>query len=286
MAQSKVFSSNKTLNIGGRIVDLSIPKIMGVLNITPDSFYTGSRVQTEKEILTQAEKMLAEGADFLDIGGYSSRPGAEDISQQEELARVVPAIQFITKQFPESIISIDTFRSSVARAAVSEGAQMINDISGGTLDEKMFEVAGELKVPYILMHMRGTPQTMTGLSVYENIAKEISGFFHRQVYQLGLLGVYDIILDPGFGFAKTAEQNFQLLKNLDLFKIHPQPILVGLSRKSMIWKTLQTTPEQSLNGTSVVNTMALMKGANILRVHDAKEAKDAIALFTKANLNA
>ncbi|MCI0751355.1 MAG: dihydropteroate synthase [Flammeovirgaceae bacterium] len=286
MAQSKVFSSNKTLNIGGRIVDLSIPKIMGILNITPDSFYTGSRVQTEKEILTQAEKMLAEGADFLDIGGYSSRPGAEDISQQEELARVVPAIQFITKQFPESIISIDTFRSSVARAAVSEGAQMINDISGGTLDEKMFEVAGELKVPYILMHMRGTPQTMTGLSVYENIAKEISGFFHRQVYQLGLLGVYDIILDPGFGFAKTAEQNFQLLKNLDLFKIHPQPILVGLSRKSMIWKTLQTTPEQSLNGTSVVNTMALMKGANILRVHDAKEAKDAIALFTKANLNA
>lgn len=251
---------------------------MGILNVTPDSFYDGGRFTNEEGFLNQAEKMITEGADIIDIGAYSSRPGAKDIPVKEELERMIKAVRAIQKNFPEIALSIDTFRAEVAKAAVDEGASMINDISGGQ-DENMFEVAALLKVPYVLMHMRGTPQTMTQLTQYANLLKDIVDYFHVRVAKLHRLGVKDIIIDPGFGFAKTIEQNFELLAKLHYFKILEKPLLAGLSRKSFLWKTLKTNPEGALNGTISANTIALLQGASILRVHDVKEAVDCIRLF-------
>lgn len=279
--QSKIFSANNTLNVGGRLIDLSQPRVMGVLNVTPDSFYDGNKFKDEKAMLTQVEKMISEGADFIDVGGYSTRPGAEDISIDEELKRTIPAIKLIVKKFPDTLISVDTFRSSVAEEAVDAGAAMVNDISGGTLDKKMFSTVASLNVPYILMHLKGTPQTMTQETTYDNLIKDIIDYFHSKIFQLQNLGIKDIIIDPGFGFAKTADQNFELLNKLDYFRILGKPILAGLSRKSMIWKTLKSNPEGALNGTTALHSIALMKGASILRVHDVREAKETILLSQK-----
>ncbi len=232
-------------------------------------------------VLKQAEMMLKEGADFMDVGGYSTRPGAELISAEEERDRVIPAIKAIRKEFPESLLSIDTFRSGIAKAALEEGANLINDIFGGESDPMMFRTAAEYRVPYILMHMRGTPQTMNQLTDYENLIKEVLDYFHQKLDQLKQVGVKDVIVDPGFGFAKTVDQNFELLKNLQQFQVLGKPLLVGLSRKSMIWRTLETTPDLALNGTTVLNTISLLKGASILRVHDVKAARDAITLTAR-----
>lgn len=277
--QNKIFSVNKTLRVQGRIIDLSTPAVMGILNITPDSFYEDSRAQIVNEVLTKAETMLRDGATFLDIGGYSSRPGATDICEEEEWHRVQPAISSVRKEFPQAIISIDTFRSGIARNSVNEGCDIVNDISAGQLDDEMFKTVASLNVPYIAMHMRGNPQTMNKLTDYENVTKEIIDYFHAVIHQLHALKVKDIVIDPGFGFAKTVAQNFELLNNLQQLQVLGKPMLVGLSRKSMIWRTLKTTPEQSLNGTTALNTIALLKGASILRVHDVKEAREVIELI-------
>ncbi|HYG17330.1 MAG TPA: dihydropteroate synthase [Ohtaekwangia sp.] len=278
-AESKLFSTNKTLNVHGRLVDLGRPRVMGIMNVTPDSFYGGSRFNTDTEILKNAEKMIRDGAMFIDVGGHSTRPGAPEISVQEELSRVVQAIRLISKNFPDTLISIDTFRSAVAAAAVQEGAGLINDVSGGSLDPLMFQTAASLKVPYILMHMRGTPQTMMQFTAYDNLVKDITDYFHQKIFQIEQLGVADVIIDPGFGFAKTVQQNFELLRNFDYFRILNKPLLAGLSRKSMIWRTLSISPEEALNGTSALHAVALLKGADILRVHDVKEACQVIGLM-------
>lgn len=267
-----------TINCKGTLIDLSIPRVMGIINVTPDSFYDGGKTIQTKDILDQATTMLAEGATFFDIGGYSSRPGAEHVSETEELRRVIPAIEVILKEFPKAIISIDTFRSHVAKAAIHSGAGIVNDISAGIMDPDMLHVISELKVPYIMMHMRGTPQTMSQFANYENISKELLKYFSEKISQARALGISDIIADPGFGFAKTRQQNFELLNNLDLFKQLEIPYLVGLSRKSMIYKTLATSVENALNGTSALHSIALLKGASILRVHDVKEAVDCVKL--------
>ena len=253
---------------------------MGILNVTPDSFYDGGRFMEEENILIQAEKMIREGADFIDIGAYSTRPGAADLSEAIEIERIIPAIKAVHQKFPEITLSVDTFRSTVAREAVKVGASLVNDISGGQ-DEKMFAAIAELQVPYILMHMRGTSQTMTQLTQYDNLIKDITDFLHPKINQLHHLGVKDIIIDPGFGFAKTVDQNFELLANLNYFKILEKPLLVGLSRKSFVWKTLETDPEGALNGTITANTIALLNGASILRVHDVKEAVACIRMVSK-----
>ncbi len=279
-AENKIFCTNQTMNIRGRLVSLANPSIMGVLNVTPDSFYDGGKYDSDEAILTQTETMITAGASFVDVGGYSSRPGADDISVDEEIRRISKAIKLIVKNFPEIIISIDTFRSQVAHAAVQEGASLINDISAGELDDGMFALVARLQVPYVLMHMKGNPQTMNQLSDYENIVKEVADYFHRKIDHLHKLGVKDIIIDPGFGFAKKAEQSFKLLDALNYFKILNKPVLVGISRKSMIWKTLQTTPDLSLNGTTCLNTFALLRGANILRVHDVREAWEVCKLIS------
>lgn len=277
--QNNAFSTNKTLNLGGRLLDLDRPLVMGILNVTPDSFFDGGKFIDDSSILRQAEKMLNNGASVIDIGGYSSRPGADDVPVEAELRRTVNAIKLIRNEFSKCLLSVDTFRSSVALRAVEEGADMVNDISGGELDPHMFATLAKLRVPYICMHMRGTPQTMASLTAYENLIKEVINVFHRKIAGLHALGVQDIIIDPGFGFAKTSAQNFELLNNLNLLKIVGKPMCVGLSRKSMIWRTLHTTPEAALNGTTALNMAALLKGASILRVHDVKEAKEVIELF-------
>ena len=276
--ESKIFSTNRTLNIGGRLLDLGTPQVMGVLNVTPDSFYDGGRYGDEGTILAQATKMLEEGAAMIDVGAYSSRPGAAEITEDEELTRALQAIKPIKREFPQAILSIDTFRSVVARACVQEGAQLINDISAGCLDPGMIRTAAELRVPYIAMHMRGTPATMHQHSKYDDLTKEIADYFHERIHTLSKSGVSDIIIDPGFGFAKTREQNFELLANLSYLKILGKPIMVGLSRKSMVWKTLSITPDKALNGTTSLHTLALLSGANILRVHDVREAVEVIRL--------
>ena len=268
-----------TINCRGNLIDLSVPKVMGIINRTPDSFYDGGKTFSEKEILKQAEKMLSEGATFLDVGGYSTRPGADRISESDEIKRVVGAIETILKNFPEALISIDTFRSEVATKAVEAGAAIVNDVSGGTLDAEMFKTVSKLKVPYILMHMRGTPKTMTKLTDYENVTSEVLKDLSEKIANARAEGINDIIADPGFGFAKTREQSFQLLNNLELFQNLNVPILVGVSRKSMIYKTLETSAENALNGTTSLNTIALLKGASILRVHDVKEAMECVKLF-------
>lgn len=283
--QNTPFSINKTLNVNGRLIDLSVPRTMGVLNVTPDSFFDGGRYETRDAILRQAEKMISEGADFIDIGGYSTRPGAREIPVEDERARVVAAVSTIAKRFPGTIISVDTFRSEVAVAAVEAGASMINDVSAGSLDDTMFTTVARLGVPYIAMHMRGTPQTMQGLTDYQDIVLDIIDYFHKKLHTLRQLGVKDVVIDPGFGFSKTVSQNFHLLHHLQTFSILQRPVLVGLSRKSMIWRTLETDPASALNGTTALNTIALIKGADILRVHDVREANELIKLFTTMNAN-
>ena len=279
MNPNSVFRINKTLLVKGKLIDLSEPKVMGILNITPDSFYDGGKFTEETKILKQVEKMLEEGATFIDIGGCSTRPGAKDISEEEEKKRVLPAIEAILINFPQIIISVDTFRSSIAKIAVEAGAAMVNDISGGSLDKKMPEVVASLQVPYILMHMQGTPQTMASLANYENLLKEMIDYFHQKINVFQALGVKDIIIDPGFGFAKTIDHNFELLRKLEYLRILEKPILVGISRKSTIWKSLAIRPEEALNGTTSLNTVALLKGASILRVHDVKEAVEVVKLI-------
>ena len=272
-----------TLNCKGRLLIVDKPLVMGIINATPDSFYSGSRFKGENEIIQIAEKMLEEGADILDIGGQSTRPGSEQIPVDEEMQRVIPAIEAIVKRFPGAVISIDTYYSKIARMALDAGALIVNDISAGSIDNEMIRLVAELKVPYILMHMKGTPQTMQQNAVYENVTREVLDFFIAKTNELKQVGIVDVIIDPGFGFAKTIEQNFELLKNLSVFKMLDKPILLGISRKSTIFKTLGKTADQALNGTTALNTIGLMNGASILRVHDVKEAKEVVALFSAMN---
>jgi len=267
-----------TINCRGTLIDLTLPKVMGILNITPNSFYDGGKYTNEKQCLAQVEKMLFEGATFIDIGAYSSKPSAEFVSETEEIARLVPAVQLILKHFPEALISVDTFRANVAKAALDAGASIVNDIAAGGLDEQMMQTVAEFQVPYIMMHMRGNPQTMQSLAQYDNVTKEVLFYFSEKIAQARSFGINDLIIDPGFGFAKTIGQNFELLSHLELFERLQLPILVGVSRKSMIYKTLGTTAELALNGTTVLNTIALQKGSNILRVHDVKEAIECVKL--------
>lgn len=269
------------LNCKGRLLSISKPIVMGIINITPDSFYSGSQKQREDLILETAEKMLEDGATLLDIGGQSTRPGSITLSAEEELKRVLPAIYSICHHFPEALLSIDTYYSKVAAEAIAAGACMVNDVSSGNMDKDMIPTVGQLKVPYVAMHMKGTPATMQQLNKYDDLILDMLDFFINKTAECHHAGIHDIIIDPGFGFAKNIEQNFLLLKKLNVFKILQKPILTGLSRKSTIYKTLNTTPEHALNGTTVLNTVALSKGANILRVHDVKEAMETITLLNE-----
>lgn len=272
----------KYINVNGRLMDLSEAQVMGILNITPDSFYANSRKQTEEEITSRVRQIIDEGASIIDIGAYSSRPNAENITPEEELKRLRFGLGIIRRIAPDAVISVDTFRAEVAEACVEEyGVAIINDIAAGEMDAKMFDTVARLNVPYIMMHMQGTPQNMQLTPHYENVVKEVFMYFAEKVDKLRSLGVKDIILDPGFGFGKTLEHNYELLNYLDDFKIFELPLLVGVSRKSMIYRLLGTTPDEALNGTSILNTIALMKGANILRVHDVKEAVEAVRIVKK-----
>ena len=273
-----------TINCKGQLVDLTLPKVMGILNVTPNSFFDGGRYNNDSEILSQVEKMLLNGATFIDIGAYSSKPSAEFVSEEEELQRIVPIVNLIMEHFPDTLISIDTFRSEVAKACIENGAAIINDISAGNLDAKMLETIAKYNVPYIMMHMRGTPQTMQTMTNYDNIIKEILFYFSERIAKARSLGINDLIVDPGFGFAKTLEQNYEVLQKMELFQMLELPLLAGVSRKSMIYKTLHSSPEEALNGSTVLNTIALTKGAKILRVHDVKEAMECVTLFNKINI--
>ena len=269
-----------TLNCKGRLLLIDKPIVMGIINATPDSFFGGSRSNSVDDIVAKAANMLNDGADIIDIGGQSTRPGSEMKSADEEIERVVPAIKAIANRSPHAFISIDTFYSKVAIAAVEAGATIVNDISAGSIDNKMIQTIAELKVPYVMMHMKGTPQTMQQNAVYENVTREVLDFFIAKTNELKNAGIVDLIIDPGFGFAKTIDQNFELLKNLSVFKMLDKAIMVGLSRKSTVYKTLGVSADDALNGTTVLNTIGLMNGASILRVHDVKEAKDAVKLFS------
>jgi dihydropteroate synthase len=274
----------KSINIKGTLVSIESPLVMGILNITPDSFYADSRKQTEADITKRIETILLEGGQIIDIGGYSSRPGADEVSPEEEIARLAFALKIINRHYPDTIVSTDTFRADVARCCVEKfGAAMINDIAAGELDTGMFQTVADLQVPYIMMHMRGTPQTMQQFTTYDNLIVDIRKYFSDKVYQLEQMGVNDIILDPGFGFSKTIGQNYQLMHHLKDFSIFELPLLVGISRKAMICKYLDTTPSESLNGTSILNTLALLNGADILRVHDVKEAAEVVKIVSKYN---
>ncbi|OKL41013.1 dihydropteroate synthase [Pontibacter flavimaris] len=283
-AKDTLFKKKSTLNCRGKLLSLEVPLVMGILNLTPDSFFPGSRLRSAEEAVRKAEQMLADGADILDIGGYSTRPGAAEVSSQEEQDRILPAIEAIHHSFPEAIISVDTFRADVAEASITVGAHIINDVGGGLLDDSMFGTIARLQVPYILMHMRGTPQTMASLTKYDNLVVDVLDELRVQLARLQELGVKDVILDPGFGFAKTVEQNFELLRHMEDFRILGLPVLAGLSRKSMVYKSLGIHQADALTGTIAVNTVALMKGADILRVHDVKEAKQTIILLEKTKL--
>lgn len=281
-AKDTFFSRKLTINCGGVLFDLSEPRIMGILNITPDSFYDGGRYLNHEHILDYIQTMINDGCDIFDIGAYSSRPGAHDVSEKEELGRLIPVLDKIRNRFPDIIISVDTFRSGVAKNVIQEaGVQMINDISAGEMDAKMFDIIADFQVPYIMMHMQGTPQNMQKNPTYKNVVKEVIDYFGQKTKKLKLLGINNLIIDPGFGFGKTVEHNYQLLKHLSDFKIFELPLLVGLSRKSMINKVLDIPADKALNGTSVLNTLALIGGANILRVHDVKEARETILLTQK-----
>ena len=267
-----------SINCKGKLIDFKIPKVMGILNVTPDSFYDGGSYKNEKDILAQAEKMLNDGATFIDVGAYSSRPGAQDISVDEECARLIPVVNLLLKNFPDVLLSIDTFRSKVAQEAVNSGAALINDISAGFLDEAMLTTIAKLQVPYIMMHMRGTPQTMKDLTEYKDIVHEVIFYLSERVAAARALGVNDLIVDPGLGFAKTVAQNFELLNATEKLQVLELPILIGLSRKSMITKTLGVDSNSALNGTTALNMIALQKRASILRVHDVKEAVQTVRL--------
>jgi dihydropteroate synthase len=269
----------KTINCKGKLIDLLTPKVMGIINLTPDSFYDGGKLGSEKEIIYQAEKMLKEGATFLDLGGYSSRPGANFVSEADELNRVLPAVKTLIKEFPNVNLSIDTFRSKIAKTCIENGACMINDISAGLLDPQMLEVIANYQVPLVMMHMRGTPETMMLNTNYENLTNDILYFFSERIAKARALGINDIIVDPGFGFSKKLDQNFELFNDLELFSFLNTPILIGISRKSMIQKTLNISATESLNGTTALHAIALQKGVSILRVHDVKEAFETISLL-------
>ena len=270
-----------TINCKGKLIDLITPKIMGILNLTPDSFYDGGKYNNEKEVFSQVEKMLNDGATFIDIGAYSSRPGAQHISEKEELERIVPIVKALISRHPDIIISIDTFRSNVAKKCIEAGAALINDISAGNMDPEMFRTVSKLNVPYIMMHMQGTPQNMQENPIYNNVTQEVLFYFSEKIALARSFGINDLIIDPGFGFGKTNEHNFQLLNELELFKNIELPLLVGVSRKSMIYKTLNTDAKKALNGTTALNTLSVHKGANILRVHDVKEAVECVTLLHK-----
>ena len=270
-----------TINCKGKLIDLSTPKVMGILNVTPDSFYDGGTYKDESAILKQVETMLSEGATFIDVGGYSSRPGADEVSEQEELKRVVPIVELILKYFTDTLISVDTFRSEVAKQSIEAGAAMVNDISAGKLDDNMMSTVGKLGVPYIMMHMKGNPQTMQQQTDYDDLLMDINLYFAERIAAAHKAKINDIIIDPGFGFAKTLEQNYKLLNHMQLLQITDQPILAGVSRKSMIYKTLGTTADNALNGTTALHMIALEKGAKILRAHDVKEAVECVTLFNQ-----
>lgn len=271
--------NTKYINVNGTLLDLSTPCVMGILNVTPDSFYAGSRMQTEVEIARRVEQIITEGAGIIDIGAYSSRPNADNVSAREEMERLRTGLSVLRRVKPDAVVSVDTFRADVARMCVEEyGVAIINDIAAGEMDEEMFRTVAELNVPYIMMHMQGTPQDMQQHPHYDNLLKEVLQYFARKVQQLRDLGVKDIILDPGFGFGKTLEHNYELLNHLEEFRIFELPLLVGVSRKSMIYRLLGTTPQESLNGTTVIDTICLLKGADILRVHDVKEAVETIRI--------
>ena len=272
-----------TINCKGQLIDLSKPKVMGILNLTPNSFFDGGRYLDEAAIVAQVQKMLSEGATFIDIGAYSSKPNAEFVSVEEELARIVPIVELLVQQFPDILISIDTFRSEVAEACIQKGAALINDISAGKLDDKMLGIIAKYKLPYVMMHMRGNPQTMSTLTGYEDVVKEVLFYFSERIAAARKLGINDVIVDPGFGFAKTLEQNYELLQKFEFFQQLDSPILVGISRKSMIYKVLNNSANESLNGTTALNAFALSKGASILRVHDVKEAMECVTLFNVMN---
>lgn len=272
-----------TITCRGQLIDLNSPKIMGILNLTPDSFYDGGKYKNENDILKQTENMLDEGATFIDIGGQSSRPGADFLSVEEELNRVLPVVELLLREFPETLISIDTFQSQVAKHTVEAGAALVNDISAGNLDENMMETVAELQVPYIMMHMKGTPKTMQSKTNYGNMLQEILYYFSEKIRIARELGLNDVIIDPGFGFSKTRKQNFEVLCKTDLFKTLELPILMGVSRKSTICKTLNVQPADALNGTTVLNTIALQNGVNILRVHDVREAWECVELVGQVN---
>ena len=274
-----------TINCNGKLIDLTTPKVMGILNLTPDSFYDVGKYGDIDAAISQVEVMLSDGATFIDVGAYSSRPGATDISVEEEERRLIPVVRQLVTTFPEIVISVDTFRASVAKKAIEAGAAIVNDISAGMLDDDMMAVVGALQVPYIMMHMRGTPQTMKQLTTYDNFLKEVMYYFSERVAVAKSHKINDLVIDPGFGFAKTTAQSFELLNNLDLFKAFEMPVLAGVSRKSMIYKTLDVTANNALNGTTVLNTIAVTKGARILRVHDVKEAMEVISLSNALTSN-
>mgnify|MGYP003607620523 CR=1 FL=1 len=269
------------MNCKGQLIDLSTPKIMGILNITPNSFFDGGKYKNENELIERVNKMLDEGATFIDVGGYSSKPNAEFVSEEEEISRIIPVVNLLQKHFPDIILSIDTFRAGVAQRCIENGAAIINDISAGKLDDKMLETIAKFQVPYIMMHMKGTPQTMQTLTQYDDIMKEMLFYFSERIATARTFGINDLIVDPGFGFAKTLEQNFEVMQKLELFQMLELPLLIGISRKSMIYKTLDSNAEMALNGTTFLNAIALTKGAKILRVHDVKEAVECVKLFDK-----
>ena len=263
-----------TINCKGELVDLISPKVMGILNLTPDSFFDGGKYKDESSILTKVEYMLDHGATFIDMGAYSSRPGADHVPEDEELQRMIPVIDLILKKFPETLISVDTFRSKVAAESIEHGAAIINDIAAGNLDENMFATIAKYQVPYIMMHMKGTPQSMQKEATYDNLINDLRFYFSEKIKETTSKKINDIIIDPGFGFAKTTDQNYTLLNHLDMFQTFGLPILIGLSRKSMVYKILESSPQEALNGTTALHTVALLKGANIIRAHDVKEASE------------
>lgn len=279
--QDTFFFKKKSINCDGKLLKLDEPIVMGILNLTPDSFFDGGKHREDAAIVHHVKQLLNDGAKIIDIGGYSSRPGAKEVSEKEELERIIPTIKLLKQEFDELIISVDTFRASVVTQAIKNGASIVNDISAGNMDTKMFDVISEMKVPYMMMHMQGTPQTMQQNPTYKNVTEEVMRFFSKKLERLYKMGVNDVIIDPGFGFGKTIEHNYQLLNNLEYFNLFDLPILVGFSRKSMITKVLNIKPEEALNGTTALNAIALTKGANILRVHDVKEAKQTIELLNK-----
>ncbi len=275
-----------TINCKGELVDLKTPKVMGILNLTPDSFFDGGKYKEEASILHQVEYMLNHGATFIDMGAYSSRPGAEHVLEDEELTRMIPVIDLILKKFPDTLISVDTFRSKVAEESIEHGAAIINDIAAGNLDEAMFETVAKYQVPYIMMHMKGTPQSMQKEAEYENLINDLRFYFSEKIKETTSKKINDVIIDPGFGFAKTTGQNYTLLNHLDMFQTFGLPILIGLSRKSMIYKLLESSPKEALNGTTALHTIALLKGANIIRAHDVKEASECVKLVEALKENA